>query len=54
MYKPGQKVKVTTPKGDVVEAKFVAEHPGDKGSYLEVTHLEGKTKRYRPAKVAAA
>lgn len=54
-FKPGQKVKVVTRSGAVQDGKFVTEHPGTKGSYLEVDHGDTrKPKKYRAANVTAA
>lgn len=53
--KPGQQVKVTTRSGEVQAGKFVAEHSGTKGSYLEVDHGDTRRpKKYRAANVVAA
>lgn len=46
-------MKVITRSGATAEGKFVTEHTGQKGSYLEVEH-DGKSKKYRAANVTAA
>lgn len=54
-FKKGQQVQVRSSKsGAVSTGKFVAEHPGGKGSFLEIDLGDAGKKKYRPAQVTAA
>jgi hypothetical protein len=54
-YKKGQQVQVKNARtGAVASGKFVTEHPGDRGSFLEIDFGDAGTKKYRPAQVTAA
>lgn len=54
-YKKGTQVNARALKSGVVTpGKFVAEHPGAKGVYLEIDHGAGVTKKYRPVQVTSA
>ena len=54
-FKKNQAVNAKSARnGAVTPGKFVAEHPSTKGSFLEVDHGNGVTKKYRASQVTAA
>lgn len=53
-FKPGQKVKATTRRGEVVDGKVAEIVPGPRGSFYKVAHSAGGEKHYRASQLAAA